>query len=154
MPLHVVLVEPEIPQNTGNIARTCAATGSILHLVHPLGFSLNEKYLRRAGLDYWDKVNIEEHSSWLAFCQAYPAANCYYFSTKGQRLYTEVKYSDGDFLIFGPETRGLSAEILSQAGERVLRIPMRPGLRSLNLASSVALVLYEALRQLGFPGLT
>lgn len=154
MPLNVVLVEPEIPQNTGNIARTCAATGSILHLVHPLGFSLDEKYLRRAGLDYWDKVNIVEHTSWFAFCRAYPNANCYYFSTKGRRLYTEVKYSDGDFLIFGPETRGLSAEILSQAGERVLRIPMRPGLRSLNLASSVALVLYEALRQLGFPGLT
>ncbi|MCG0278097.1 MAG: tRNA (uridine(34)/cytosine(34)/5-carboxymethylaminomethyluridine(34)-2'-O)-methyltransferase TrmL [Thermanaeromonas sp.] len=153
MPLNVVLVEPEIPQNTGNIARTCAATGSILHLVHPLGFSLDEKYLRRAGLDYWDKVNIVEHTSWFAFCQAYPNANCYYFSTKGRRRYTEVKYSDGDFLIFGPETRGLSAEILSQAPERVLRIPMRPGLRSLNLANSVALVLYEALRQLGFPGL-
>ncbi|MGI9952430.1 tRNA (cytidine(34)-2'-O)-methyltransferase [Moorellaceae bacterium AZ2] len=153
MPFHVVLVEPEIPQNTGNIARTCAATGSVLHLVHPLGFTLSEKHVKRAGLDYWDEVTIEEHASWAAFCQAYPEANCYYFSTKGKRLYTEPHYREGDFLIFGPETRGLSAVILQEAGDRVLRIPMRPGLRSLNLANSVALVLYEALRQSGFPGL-
>lgn len=153
MPLHVVLVEPEIPQNTGNIARTCAATGTILHLIHPLGFSLSEKHLKRAGLDYWEEVTIEEHSSWEAFCQAYPQANCYYLSTKGRRFYTEPRYQEGDFLVFGPETRGLPAEILDRAEDRVLRIPMRPGLRSLNLANSVALVLYEALRQLGFPGL-
>jgi tRNA (cytidine/uridine-2'-O-)-methyltransferase len=153
MPLHVVLVEPEIPQNTGNIARTCAATGSILHLVHPLGFSLSEKHLKRAGLDYWEEVTIKEHSSWESFCRAYSQANCYYLSTKGRRFYTEARYQEGDFLVFGPETRGLPAEILDRAGDRVLRIPMRPGLRSLNLANSVALVLYEALRQLGFPGL-
>ncbi|GFN22419.1 tRNA (cytidine(34)-2'-O)-methyltransferase [Thermanaeromonas sp. C210] len=153
MPFHVVLVEPEIPQNTGNIARTCAATGSVLHLVYPLGFTLSEKHVKRAGLDYWGQVVIEEHASWSAFCRAHPRANCYYFSTKGKRLYTEPRYREGDFLIFGPETRGLPAAILEGAGDRVLRIPMRPGLRSLNLANSVALVLYEALRQVGFPSL-
>ncbi len=153
MPLHVVLYQPEIPQNTGNIARTCALTGTVLHLIHPLGFRLDERHLKRAGLDYWEEVTIREHSTWVAFREAYPGANCYYLSTKGDRRYTEVDYRPDDFLIFGPETRGLPASILEPAGDRVLRVPMRPGLRSLNLANSVAIVLYEALRQLGFPGL-
>ncbi|WP_258359538.1 tRNA (uridine(34)/cytosine(34)/5-carboxymethylaminomethyluridine(34)-2'-O)-methyltransferase TrmL [Moorella sulfitireducens (nom. illeg.)] len=153
MPLHVVLYQPEIPQNTGNIARTCAATGAILHLIHPLGFRLDEKHLKRAGLDYWQEVTIHEHKSWQAFQETYPRAVCYYLSTKGQRFYTGVNYQPGDFLVFGPETRGLPASILEAAGDRVLRVPMRPGLRSLNLANTVALVLYEALRQISFPGL-
>jgi len=152
--INIVLYQPEIPHNTGNIARTCAATGAMLHLIYPLGFTLDEKHLKRAGLDYWDEVNIREHSSWAAFQEAYPDAGCYYLSTKGRRRYTEVKYQPGDFLVFGPETRGLPADILEPAGARVLRIPMRAGLRSLNLANSVAIVLYEALRQLDFPGLT
>ncbi|MDN5347124.1 MAG: tRNA (cytidine/uridine-2-O-)-methyltransferase [Clostridia bacterium] len=153
MPLNVVLVEPEIPQNTGNIARTCAATGAVLHLVHPLGFRLDEKHLKRAGLDYWDKVILKTHASYAAFKEAHPQGNFYFFTTKGRCFYHEVRYRDGDFLIFGPETRGLKAEILAEAGERALRVPMLPGLRSLNLANTVALVLYEALRQLGFPGM-
>jgi tRNA (cytidine/uridine-2'-O-)-methyltransferase len=153
MPLQVVLYQPEIPQNTGNIARTCAASGTGLHLIHPLGFSLAEKHLKRAGLDYWQEVMIYEHQSWAAFQATYPGASCYYLSTKARRLYTEVEYREGDMLVFGPETRGLPADILTAAGARALRIPMRPGLRSLNLANTVALVLYEALRQLGFPGL-
>ncbi len=153
MSLQVVLYQPEIPQNTGNIARTCAASGTGLHLIHPLGFSLAEKHLKRAGLDYWQQVNIYEHASWAAFQAAYPGASCYYLSTKARRLYTEVDYRDGDMLVFGPETRGLPQDILAVAGERALRVPMRPGLRSLNLANTVALVLYEALRQLGFPGM-
>jgi tRNA (cytidine/uridine-2'-O-)-methyltransferase len=153
LPLHVVLYQPEIPQNTGNIARTCAATGTVLHLIHPLGFRLDEKHLKRAGLDYWDEVTIHEHNSWQSFLETYPQATCYYLSTRGHRYYTDVNYRPGDFLVFGPETRGLPASILEPAGERVLRIPMRPGLRSLNLANTVALVLYEALRQLAFPGL-
>ncbi|MBE3571924.1 MAG: tRNA (cytidine(34)-2'-O)-methyltransferase, partial [Moorella humiferrea] len=138
---------------TGNIARTCAATGAILHLIHPLGFRLDERHLKRAGLDYWQEVTIREHNSWQDFLAAYPEASCYYLSTKGRRHYTEAAYCPGDFLVFGPETRGLPPSILEPAGERVLRIPMRPGLRSLNLANTVALVLYEALRQLAFPGL-
>lgn len=153
MPLHVVLFQPEIPPNTGNIARTCAASGTVLHLIHPLGFKLDEKHLKRAGLDYWQEVTIHEHADWTAFQEACWGANCYYFSTKGQRLYTDVKYREGDMLVFGPETRGLPEEILKTAGDRALRIPMRPGLRSLNLANTVALVLYEALRQIDFPGL-
>jgi len=153
MPLQVVLFQPEIPQNTGNIARTCAASGAVLHLIHPLGFSLDEKHVKRAGLDYWQEVTIHEHAGWTAFQEACRGANCYYLSTKGQCLYTDVKYREGDMLVFGPETRGLPEEILKAAGERALRIPMRPGLRSLNLANTVALVLYEALRQLDFPGL-
>lgn len=153
MPLNIVLYQPEIPQNTGNIARTCAATGAVLHLIHPLGFRLDERHIKRAGLDYWQEVNIREHNSWQDFLTAYPEAQCYYLSTKGRRRYSEVIYRPGDFLVFGPETRGLPPSILEPAGERVLRIPMRPGLRSLNLANTVALVLYEALRQLAFPGL-
>ncbi|MDK2820824.1 MAG: tRNA (cytidine/uridine-2-O-)-methyltransferase [Clostridia bacterium] len=151
--MNVVLFEPDIPQNTGNIARTCAATGTTLHLIHPLGFSLDEKHVKRAGLDYWDKVDIIEHNSWKDFLEKTEGANCYYLSTKGRKFYTEVSYTKEDFIIFGPETRGLPQTILEPAGDRVLRIPMRQGLRSLNLANTVALVLYEALRQIGFPDL-
>lgn len=153
MLLNVVLYQPDIPQNTGNIARTCAATGTILHLVHPLGFQIDAKHIRRAGLDYWQEVVIREYESWEVFRETYGSKRTFFFTTKGKRLYTEVDYREGDYLVFGPETRGLPEEIIAPAGDRALRIPMRQGLRSLNLSNSVALVLYEALRQLGFKGL-
>ncbi|HHP50998.1 MAG TPA: tRNA (uridine(34)/cytosine(34)/5-carboxymethylaminomethyluridine(34)-2'-O)-methyltransferase TrmL [Moorella mulderi] len=153
MPFHIVLYQPEIPQNTGNIARTCAVTGAVLHLIHPLGFSLDEKHLKRAGLDYWQEVDVREYPDWETFRTIHSQARLFYYSTKGRRWYTEVQYKPGDFLVFGPETRGLPEALLREGGHHVLRIPMRPGLRSLNLANTVALVLYEALRQTGFPGL-
>ncbi|MDQ0285947.1 tRNA (cytidine/uridine-2'-O-)-methyltransferase [Desulfofundulus luciae] len=152
--MHIVLVEPEIPANTGNIARTCAATGSILHLVRPLGFSTDDKHLKRAGLDYWHLVEIHYHDSFEEVRHLYPQHRFYFFSTRGIHLYNEVRYGADDFLVFGKETQGLPAELLSANRDYTLRIPMREGTtRSLNLANSVALVLYEALRQQGFPGL-
>ncbi|MGQ9779920.1 MAG: tRNA (uridine(34)/cytosine(34)/5-carboxymethylaminomethyluridine(34)-2'-O)-methyltransferase TrmL [Bacillota bacterium] len=150
---HVVLYEPEIPQNTGNIARLCAATGATLHLIEPLGFFWDDPRAKRAGLDYWEAVEVKRHRGWEAFLAAYPRARLWLFSTKGTRAYTEESYSPGDCLVFGPETRGLPEEILQADPARCLRIPMRPGIRSLNLANAVAIVLYEALRQLGFPDL-
>ena len=150
---HVVRYEPEIPQNAGNIARLCAATGAILHLIEPLGFFWEDARLRRAGLDYWEAVEVRRHRGWEAFLSACPGADLWLFSTKGGRSYAEERYSPGDYLVFGPETRGLPAEILEARPERCLRLPMRPGIRSLNLANAVAVVLYEALRQLDFPGL-
>lgn len=153
MPIHVVLVEPEIPQNTGNIARTCAATGSVLHLVKPLGFSVEDKYLKRAGLDYWHIVNIEYHDSIDELFSKYPEGDYYFCTTKGPKKYTDVEYKDNSFLVFGKETAGLPKELLAQNYERCIRIPMREEARSLNLSNSVAIVVYEALRQLDFPGL-
>ncbi|HHW05962.1 MAG TPA: tRNA (uridine(34)/cytosine(34)/5-carboxymethylaminomethyluridine(34)-2'-O)-methyltransferase TrmL [Clostridia bacterium] len=151
--MHVVLVEPEIPPNTGNIVRTCAVTGTVLHLVKPLGFSIEDKYLKRAGLDYWHLVEIHVHES-LADLQAqYPDGVYYYVSTKGPRRYTEVTYQRDDFLVFGKETAGLPEDLLKQNWERVIRIPMLNEARSLNLSNSVAIVLYEGLRQQGFPNL-
>ena len=152
--MHIVLVHPEIPQNTGNIARTCAATGAMLHLIEPLGFELSDKYLKRAGLDYWRLMKLEVHESWAAFRAAYPEANLWFTSTKSPRDYAGVRYADGDFLVFGRETKGLPEAMLSEHYDRCIRIPMRPEARSLNLSNSVAIVLYEALRQQGFPGLT
>lgn len=151
---HIVLVEPEIPQNTGNIARTCAVTGAALHLVRPLGFSLDDKQLKRAGLDYWDELDVTLYDSFEEVEQAHPEARFYLLSTHAAKSYAEAKYSDGDFLVFGKETAGLGPKLLSRRSEDAVRIPMRSGLRSLNLSNSVALVLYEALRQNGFPGLT
>lgn len=153
MPIHVVLVEPEIPQNTGNIARTCAATGAVLHLVKPLGFSVEDKYLKRAGLDYWHLVSIEYHDSVDELFSKYPEGDYYFCSTKGSKRYTDVEYKDNSFLVFGKETAGLPEELLAQNYDRCIRIPMREEARSLNLSNSVAIVLYEALRQLDFPGL-
>ena len=150
---HVVLYEPEIPQNTGNIARLCAATGVILHLIEPLGFFLDDHQLKRAGLDYWPDVEIRRHLSWQAFQTAHPEGVKWYFTTKGRNSYADRTPAPGDFLIFGPETRGLPAELLAEMPERCLRVPMRPGARSLNLANTVSIVLYEALRRQGFPGL-
>ncbi len=151
--MHLVLVEPEIPPNTGNVARTCVMTGTKLHLVEPIGFSLSESQLRRSGLDYWKYLDLVVHPDFPALRAAYPAASFYCFTTRGSDYYHQVSYKTGDFLIFGSETRGLAPEILDQA-EKVLRIPMVEQIpRSLNLGNSVALVLYEALRQLGYPGM-
>lgn len=147
MPLHVVLYQPEIPQNTGNIARTCAATGAVLHLVHPLGFYLTDRHLKRAGVDYWDRVQVAEHASWQAFRDARPGARLWYTSTRAARAHSGVAYRDGDCLVFGPESRGLPAEVLAAAPDGAIRIPMVPGARSLNVANAAAIVLYEALRQ-------
>jgi tRNA (cytidine/uridine-2'-O-)-methyltransferase len=151
--MHIVLVNPEIPQNTGNIARTCAATGMTLHLVKPLGFSLDDKYMKRAGLDYWFMADVRVHESWEDFLKENPGANMYFATTKAPRDYCRVKYEAEDFLVFGRETRGLDEELLAANYERCVRIPMRAGARSLNLSNSVAIMAYEALRQLDFPGL-
>ncbi|MBQ3270442.1 MAG: tRNA (uridine(34)/cytosine(34)/5-carboxymethylaminomethyluridine(34)-2'-O)-methyltransferase TrmL [Clostridia bacterium] len=152
--LHIVLVNPEIPQNTGNIARTSAATGAKLHLIEPLGFELSDRYLKRAGLDYWHMMTYEVHESWEAFLSAYPGARMHYATTKAPRDYCAAQYGPEDFLVFGRETKGLEEELLAANYDRCIRIPMRPDARSLNLSNSVAIVLYEALRQLGFPGLS
>ena len=151
--LNIVLVEPEIPQNTGNIARTCAATGCALHLVKPLGFSLDDKYMKRAGLDYWFLAEIHVHESWQDFCRAYPQARMLFATTKAKQSYAQAEFCEGDFLVFGRETRGLPESLLAEHQEACIRIPMRREARSLNLSNSVAIVAYEALRQLGFPGL-
>lgn len=157
MKINIVLVEPEIPQNTGNIARTCAATGGKLHLVHPLAFSISDKYVKRAGLDYWDKLEIEEHDSFDKFLAKYPPEqnNMYFLTTKGQKAYTDVDYSNMDevFLLFGKETKGLPENILIKYIDNAVRIPMKENLRSLNLSNSVAIVIYEVLRQTNFDNL-
>ncbi|MDY5220782.1 MAG: tRNA (uridine(34)/cytosine(34)/5-carboxymethylaminomethyluridine(34)-2'-O)-methyltransferase TrmL [Eubacteriales bacterium] len=151
--MHIVLVNPEIPQNTGNIARTCAATGAMLHLIRPLGFELSDKYLKRAGLDYWHMMTLEVHESWEDFLLKYPGAHLHYATTKAPRDYCGAQYMDGDFLVFGRETKGLDEDLLARNYEKCIRIPMRSDARSLNLSNSVAIVLYEALRQQGFPNL-
>lgn len=148
--MHVVLVEPRIHYNTGNIARTCVATGSELHLVGPLGFSLDDRHLRRAGLDYWPLLRWHRHADLSELWAEYPRATFHYFSTHGVRGYHEVRYGTEDFLVFGSETAGLPGDLLAAHPDSVRRIPMRPGVRSLNLANAVALVLYEAWRQNGF----
>ena len=151
MKLNIVMVEPEIPQNTGNIARTCAATGTKLHLIHPLGFSISDKHLKRAGLDYWDKLEIEEHISLKAFLEKYkPEDNKMYFaSTKAKKCYSDIDYTNNDeiFVLFGKETKGLPEDILQKHINNTIRIPMRESLRSLNLSNSVAIITYEILRQ-------
>lgn len=149
---NVVLVEPEIPQNTGNIARTCACTGTRLHLVRPLGFDLGEKALRRAGLDYWDKVDVVVHDSLDDFFAANAGGTFFYASTKASKRYTDVDYPDGAFLLFGKETKGLPESLVFSHPETAVRIPMYGALRSLNLSNSVAIVLYEALRRHDFFG--
>ena len=153
MNLNIVLVEPEIPQNTGNIARTCAAIGAKLHLVRPLGFEISDKYVKRAGLDYWDKLDIEEHNSLSDFLKKYPVNNnMFLVTTKGQHCYSDVNYSKLDevFLLFGKETKGLPESLLKEHLENTIRIPMRETLRSFNLSNSVAIVAYEVFRQNNF----
>jgi tRNA (cytidine/uridine-2'-O-)-methyltransferase len=149
-PFHIVLIEPEIPPNTGNIGRLCAATGTHLHLVGKLGFSLDDKHMKRAGLDYWPAVKLHRWESFAALKDQYPAGRFWYMSKKAAHCYTRVAFSAGDFLVFGKETLGLSEDLLEKAGDRALRIPIfSPVVRSLNLANSAAIILYEALRQTG-----
>lgn len=150
--LNLVLVEPQIPQNTGNIARTCAATGARLHLVEPMGFTVDDRRLKRAGLDYWKYLDITYYSSLDDFFSRTDGPY-YFFSTKSRHTYAEVSYPDGAYLLFGREDRGLPEELLLEHPEECLRIPMQPGLRSLNLSNSAAIACYEALRQWNFPAL-
>lgn len=150
--LNVVLVEPEIPQNTGNIARTCACTNTRLHLVRPFGFDISEKSLRRAGLDYWDKVDIVYYDNVAEFFEKNAGGKFYYATTKAKQSYTDVSYPDGCFILFGKETKGLPEDLIYADFDRAVRIPMYGALRSLNLSNSVAIILYEALRQNDFFG--
>lgn len=152
---HIVFVEPEIPGNTGNIARTCAATGAKLHLVRPLGFNIDDKTVKRAGLDYWQYVDLEVHDSLDAFLKKYADSRKFLVTTKGSRLYTQPEYKDGDMLLFGRETAGLPKDFIAANQEMTVRIPMskETRMRSLNLANCGNIILFEALRQMGFPGL-
>lgn len=155
MPLHIVLHEPLIPANTGNIARTCAATGAHLHLIHPLGFSTEDRYLKRAGLDYWHAVQVFHYDNFQHFTREHGGGpgRFFFVETWGSRYYTEVSYRDGDYIILGKETTGLPQDILEPYPEQIIRIPMSDATRSVNLSNCAAIVVYEALRQLGFPGL-
>ena len=153
--LHIVLVEPEIPSNTGNISRSCAATGTWLHLVKPLGFSIDDRTLKRAGLDYWPFVKVEIHEDLDAFLAEYADRRMWLATTKGTQRYTDVRYADEDMLLFGKETAGLPRDFIAAQQDHAIRIPMSEDtrLRSFNLSNSAAIVLFEALRQLDFPGL-
>lgn len=151
--VNIVLHEPEIPQNTGNIARTCAATGAALHLIRPLGFEITDRNLKRAGLDYWDKLEIYYYDSLEEFFEKNPGANYYCFTTKAPRVYTDADYSYPCYLIFGKETKGLPEDFLKEHLDRCVRLPMRDHLRSLNLSNTVAVAVYEALRTHSFEGL-
>ena len=154
--LHIVLCEPQIPQNTGNISRTCAVTGAVLHLIRPYGFEISDKNLKRAGLDYWDKLEIHEYDGLADFLAKHPDALIYFFTTKARSCHSDVQYpQDQDvFLMFGREDAGLPEELLVQHPETAVRIPMRPTLRSLNLSNSVAIAAYEVLRQWDYPDMT
>ena len=151
--LNIVLVEPEIPQNCGNIARTCAATGAALHLIRPLGFDISEKAVRRAGLDYWHLVDVRVYDNLEDFFSKNDVKQLWCLSTKAPRCSTEAEFSDGCYLLFGKETKGLPEDFLDQHYEECIRIPMRAEARSLNLSNAVAITTYEALRQTGFSGL-
>ncbi len=147
--LNIVLYEPEIPQNTGNIVRLAACTNCDVYLVGKLGFSIDSRHLKRAGLDYWDSVNIERVENLEDLWVKFPQSRFYYLTTKTKNLYTDANFKDGDFLVFGPETRGLPEKLLNDQAQYALTIPMKDGQRSLNLSNSVAIVVYEALRQIG-----
>ena len=151
--VNIVLVEPEIPQNCGNIARTCAATGCALHLIHPLGFDISEKAVRRAGLDYWHMVDVYEYADLADFFSKNDVKQMWCLSTKAPRSYVQAHYEDGCYLFFGKETKGLPEDFLAAHRESCVRIPMRADARSLNLSNAVAITVFEALRQLDFPGL-
>lgn len=148
--MNIVLVEPEIPQNTGNIARTCAVTDTALHLVRPLGFSTSDKYLKRAGLDYWDKLDLNYYDGLADFFAKNKGANFFFASTKAAKTYADFEYGENDFFLFGKETAGLPEKIIEDNLEKAIRIPMKNSLRSLNLANSVSIIIYEALRQNNF----
>lgn len=154
--LHIVLCEPQIPQNTGNISRTCAVTGAILHLIKPYGFAITDKNLKRAGLDYWDKLEICEYDGLADFLAQHPDDRIYYFTTKARRCHSDVQYPQDEdvYLMFGREDAGLPEELLVQHPETAVRIPMRPTLRSLNLSNSAAIAAYEVLRQWDYPAMT
>lgn len=148
--MHIVLYQPEIPANTGNIGRTCVATGTSLHLIEPLGFRINEKELRRAGMDYWEHLDVTRYVNYAEFQEKHPGAKIWMATTKAKHTYTQVKYGPDDFLMFGRESAGIPEEILVENEENCIRIPMLPAIRSLNLSNSAAIVLYEALRQNDF----
>ena len=150
MALNIVLHEPEIAPNTGNIGRTCYATGTRLHLIEPMGFVINDKSLKRAGMDYWDNLDVTIYDDWEDFCNRNQGANIYMATTKGRKVYTDVSFHDEDYIMFGSEGRGIPEELLVQCPDKCIRIPMVEDIRSLNLANSVAIVLYEALRQQDF----
>lgn len=152
--LNIVLVEPQIPQNTGNISRTCAVTGAKLHLVKPLGFEVSDKHLKRAGLDYWDKLDITYYENLTDFFEKNIGGNFFYFTTKGKHVHSDVGYPDNAYLIFGREDAGLPEELLYKNPDSCVRIPMRNSLRSLNLSNSVAIAVYEVLRQWDYPDLS
>jgi tRNA (cytidine/uridine-2'-O-)-methyltransferase len=145
--MNIVLYEPEIPSNTGNIGRTCVATGTGLHLIEPLGFSLSEKNLKRAGMDYWNDLDVATYVNWAEFLEKNPGAKIYYATTKGRHVYTDVAYEPDSYIVFGKESAGIPEELLKENPDTCVRIPMLGDTRSLNLANSVAIVLYEALRQ-------
>ena len=151
--LNIVLLEPEIPANTGNIGRTCVASGTRLHLIEPLGFSLSEKALKRAGMDYWKDLDVTTYIDYQDFLDKNPGAKIYMATTKAQKVYTEVSYEPDCYIMFGKESAGIPEEILVQNQKNCIRIPMMEKIRSLNLGNSVAIVLYEALRQNGFAGM-
>lgn len=151
--INVVLFSPEIPQNTGNISRTCAVTGAALHLIKPLGFEISDRTLKRAGLDYWDKLDVYYYENYEDFLEKNKDAELYFFTSKATRHYTDVTYPDGVYLVFGRETTGLPQEITSANKERCVKLPMRPTLRCLNLSNAVAIAVYEVLRQGDFEGL-
>jgi len=151
---NIVLIEPEIPQNTGNIVRTCAATGSALHLIRPLGFEVSDKYLKRAGLDYWKFVDIKYYDSFNELYEKNLSSTFYFFTSKGLKIHSEAAYKDGDFLVFGKETKGIPEELLLEHRETCVRMPMSENIRCLNLSNAVAVAVYEALRQTGYSGLT
>lgn len=151
--MHIVLIEPEIPGNAGNIARLCAATGCELHLVKPLGFSTDDKYLKRAGLDYWHLVKVHYHENFDEVLEKYQDHTFYYNTTKAKKPYSEIQFAPNDMLVFGKETAGIPESILRANWNQCIRLPMIPGARSLNLSNSVAIVVYEALRQQNFSGL-
>ena len=152
--INIVLYSPEIPQNTGNISRTCAVTGAHLHIIKPIGFEISDRTLKRAGLDYWDKLTVVYYDSYEDFLRKNPGAELFYFSARGKRYYTDFEYPDGAFLVFGCESVGLPETLVKENIERSVRIPMLKSLRCLNLSNSVAIAVYEALRQDGFRDLT
>ena len=148
--MHIILYQPEIPANTGNIGRTCVATGTSLHLIEPLGFRLNEKDIKRAGMDYWEHLDVNRYVNFEEFKEKHPNAKIWMATTKAKHTYAEVSFGPDDFIMFGKESAGIPEEILVENEENCIRIPMLPTIRSLNLSNSVAIVLYEALRQQGF----
>lgn len=151
--MHIILHQPEIPANTGNIGRTCVATGTALHLIEPLGFRLDEKSIRRAGMDYWEQLNVTRYINFQEFREKHHGAKIWYATTKAKRLYTEADFGQDDYMMFGKESAGIPEELLVENEETCIRIPMMEEIRSLNLSNSVAIVLYEALRQNGFTGM-